>query len=306
MAIDARGRDILTGVSGNLVEILGEVSLEVVVGQDRRIIRCEDKSGRLDLSRFQGLRLGREVRGAMSKPSPEPIVVGSLLYRAFQELPPLAFLGRGAQLSWLSLSRPLAEYSEPDDVLRTVEGLCISYKENSPSMTHDGKSNMDLIHQPAGTIATNSEDPWAWHDFGDCTGPHFLRIRRTDVWSEADDLRVDFTFQDAARAEPDKPIYRIFHEYRAFAAVDPITEALKELEALPGTLPFVTCLAAVPSIQKLIGMPVSDFAKAVPAMFAGTSGCTHLNSALQTLVDAPHLARDFDEKTSTSSDMRRA
>jgi len=283
MVIDALGRDIRTGISST-VDILDTRTLEIKIGNRGHILSAKNDS---DLSFLNGLKVGREVRDAKQDRLPQDVARYSLTHRLLEELAPLAFLGRGALFSWEDGIRPAEERSTPtkQSLNRKVEGLCISYQPGSLAMTDEGCSNLDVIHQPFGMPALDGDDPWAWHHLGEYDGPHFLRLRRQDVWLE-DDLQVDLAFQDAAKVGRATPIYRIYHEYRIRATIDPQLGRVKDLETSPGTLPFASCLSALPGASSLIRQDLNRLSENVRSSLGGTAGCTHLNSALQTLEDA--------------------
>jgi len=294
MAIEASGRDILTGATTSDIELIENVAFDVVVGSDRRIVRCDDRTGRHDLSRFRGVRIGRDLREAMAEGVTGAVKDGTLMRRLFQELPPLSFLGHGARVSWETAPPPpRGRREEEDKRLRTVEGLCITYKPGSKAMTDAGTVNLDLIRQPLGPLATDSEDNWAWHEIRDFEGPHFLRIRRQDVWLDADRLQVDQSFQDAARANNEAAPYRIYHEYRVHAGIDPDEGVLREVRMDSGVLPFDSCTTAKIGPNAFLGKSVGQFEAEIPRILSGTAGCTHLNGTLQTLGDAIALQQNL-------------
>jgi len=266
--------------------------LTVEIGSEGRILAVNGDGCGSDLSFLKGLKVGREVRDAKRKRLPRQISESSLVHRILEELAPLAFLGRGALFSWEDREpRSHSTAHTKQSLNRKVEGLCISYQPGSIALTNEGLSNLDVIHQRLGFLATDNDDPWAWHEFGEHDGPHFLRLRRQDVRWEGEDLDIDLAFQDAAKANAEGPLFKIYHEYAVRATIDPDLGRIKAIDTTAGTLPFSSCLSAQSGAELLIGKSPDRIGSQVSKLLGGTAGCTHLNSAFQTLEDAIGLQR---------------
>jgi hypothetical protein len=114
------------------------------------------------------------------------------------------------------------------------------------------------------------------------------RRRRIDVVPEPDGWRVEAFLRDS-RSDTDGAEW-VVHEYTVHATLDPDL-VFRTCAAEVGVLPWRECPGALASAHRLVGTPAADLRERVPAEFAGTSTCTHLNDTLRALAALPRLAR---------------
>jgi hypothetical protein len=96
-------------------------------------------------------------------------------------------------------------------------------------------------------------------------------------------------FQDSA-TKPDGG-REALHEYTISARVDANTLRIVSITAQPRVLPWPECPGATRALSRLEGEPLADLRQLVLERLRGTAGCTHLNDALRSLSEVPHLVR---------------
>ena len=295
VAFVGRGRDLYTDLEGVAPRVWGEDQVEISLTLDKRIERIEASRHQARLVNCAGKRPGAELRKQMSEDIADDVAQSTILHRLLDDLGGATFLAPGAWLAWLPGGAKEFEaiLGGQSKLHRSVEGLCISYTPGSPSMTKEGRSNQEIAVHPHGPLPFRADDPFAWHELAHIEGPNLWRIRQMDLWLDNGVLHASAGFQDSA-ALPNRPDQRaVFHEYRLTAVIDPDDFVLRDIDVTPGILPFRTCLAAPDTAKSLIGKPVSDFRRIVPAALPGIAGCTHLNEALRALQDLESMARSL-------------
>lgn len=289
-----RGRDLHTGAATDDRSIVDEQITRATLSPEHQIMAAQDGSAARPLTFLEGAMLGKATREAVRRELPDQVERRSLLVRAWEELSASAFLAPGSWFAWINDAVRYKEvFGDASRLERPVLGICISYAPGSIAVTAEGKTNHELIARHRLGLALHHGDPWAWHELEPLQGPQFLRFRYIDVWEQDGRIAIATGFQDSATLENEDEMRGVYHEYRADALIDPDGYVLEDIRITPGALPFTTCVAAPGNTDRLIGRPVSDFGRQVPAALGGVMGCTHLNEALKALQDVPMLAAEL-------------
>lgn len=249
------------------------------------------------LAGIRGLRPGGQLRKAVAEALPDEPANSTLLYRLIDDMAGATFMSTGGWETWLpgGSEQYFAEIGLASMLGRSVEGLCVSYAAGSPAMTAEGRTNSAIAHRGLGRLPYATPDPLAWHRFADQEGPNQWRIRYIDLWLEDGRYHAEFGFQDSA-ARLEGPEFRaLYHEYRGKAVIHPKSFVLEEMTLTQGSLPFGTCLAALGSGDKLVGLSLVEFRNTVLQMLPGAAGCTHLNDALRSLQDVVGMSSRLNE-----------
>ena len=295
VAFVGRGRDLYTGLEGAAPRVWSDDQVEITLTLDKRIERIDASRQQAKLAKLAGKRPGGELRKQMAEDIADEVAQSTILHRLLDDLAGATFLAPGAWLAWLpGGAKEYEAILGPQSRLhRTVEGLCISYTPGSPSMTQEGRSNQAIADHPHRALPFRADDSLAWHEFACIEGPNLWRIRQMDLWLDNGLLHASAGFQDSAALANRLDQRAVFHEYRLTAVIDPEGFVLRAIDVTPGILPFRTCLAAPDTAKSLIGKPVSDFRRIVPAALPGIAGCTHLNEALRALQDLHGMANSL-------------
>ncbi|WP_426387830.1 DUF2889 domain-containing protein [Sphingobium sp. R-21] len=288
--IFGRARDLATGLDGDAM-ILGEDRIETRITGDGRIAAFADMASAGRLDQFAGLRPGGELRKALAVAMPEEERRETRLFRLLDDLAGAVFMSVAAWYAWDGGIQGHAERtgSEPR-TSRPVEGVCLSYIPGSPVMTADGRGIDENADHPWGAPAVPTSDALGFHELVETADPNEWRLRRTDLWREAEDIVVDAWFQDSSGIPGEEARRVIFHEYGLAARFDGAAMTLRSISVMPHVLPYVTCHAAPATAQALIGCGVADLRRQVLARLRGTAGCTHLNDMLRALQDIGGLS----------------
>ena len=166
-------------------------------------------------------------------------------------------------------------------------GICSGFSPGASVFDADGV--VQTIHQvqAVGSLLTDA-DPHAWHVLQpETTEPEMRRARRIDVWKD-EVMHIDAFFQDSCTTPSGTRV--AVHEYNLAATADPVTGVLLSVMADPRVLPFDSCPAAAGNVDRMVGVPLSEFRSAVLERLPGTLGCTHLSDALRALAEVPVMA----------------
>ena len=172
-----------------------------------------------------------------------------------------------------------------------MTNICTGFTEGASSLADDGSpQHIDQSSAEVGPLE-NPDDAAGWHAMPFQEGPQKRRARRIDLWREEELIKVDAGFQDSG-SNPNGGRTAI-HEYRVYAEIDPVTEQLMALQALPLILPYRECPGASLKATRMIGKKVGEFRGLVLESLPSTLGCTHLNDVLRALADVPILAKQL-------------
>jgi hypothetical protein len=271
-----RARDVLTPLTGGAPITLAEDSMTLLM-RERQVIGASGDPTRGDFAKLVGANAGGQLRAALDDAMPAESRNGTPLYLLFDDVGGSSLVG-----GWIMRGGSSAENRPPT----AMEGVCIGLRPGTSALVGPDRPTPNISFVPA---LQHPDDPDGWHPLIDRDYPNFRRARRIDVWREGDHILIDSMFQDSGALQPDAGRIAI-HEYQLRAEADIETMTLRAVSAVPGTLPWAECPAAIVNIDVLVGCPLADLRQEVLNRLKKTAGCTHLNDALRALAEVPVLA----------------
>jgi hypothetical protein len=186
-------------------------------------------------------------------------------------------------------ANPVPMGDDPRDIAEQPADACAGFITGGTIMRAMSEGARAISTGPAAPPLLN-DDSDGWHDLPPATPgrDRMRRWRRTDVWAEGDEVVVDSLYRDSHTTP--EGFETVVHEYTLSARVNP-DGTLTDCVAEPHVLPFVECLPAASSAERVIEMKLGEVRQAVRRELAGPSTCTHLNDQLRGLADVETLAR---------------
>ena len=157
----------------------------------------------------------------------------------------------------------------------------------------DAGNHPPVVTGPVAPSLLN-DDPWAWHELP-ALGPHDMRrLRRLDVMPGATadaPVEVEAYFRDSHMSP--EGLETVVHEYTVTVLVDPTTETVISSTAVAHSLPWVECIQAEDSGDRLAGRPLRGIRPNVREDLVGITTCTHLNDTLRSIEDVRAILKMF-------------
>ena len=278
-----RARDAATHASDAPPLVLSEAWIEVTA-EMRQLLSISAEPSPPRLHELVGVRAGGYLRSALNDAVPEEKKAGSVLYLLLDDLAGTTLVSNWALSRW---SEEWLDIMRQNSRLPVMQGVCIGFRPGSLALDEEGRSRREQNTCKVLPLR-NSVDPLGWHSLPDFAGVNFRRARRIDVWRQGDDLKVESHFQDSARQSHEGDRWAV-HEYLIQATVGG-DGRLRQIEAIPGTLPYAACRSAPANLDVLLGTPVRDLRDEVLERLKFTGGCTHLNDMARSLAEVPVLA----------------
>ena len=277
-------RDLITLSDLENTKTTSEAVLDATVAK-RQIQAISASPTPPRLQELVGVRAGGYLRSALLEVVPEELEAGTPLYLLLDDLAGASLVSTWAlsqwRDDWLTIVRG------PGGKTPVMQGICIGFRPGSPALDQEGRSRTNQNYSRVKPLV-NPNDPKGWHALPDFPGVNFRRARRIDVWRDGDELVVESSFQDSASSR-DRDGRISVHEYLIHAVVGS-DNRLKQIEAIPGTLPYSSCRSAPANLEVLLGTPVRDLRNVVLEKLKFTGGCTHLNDMARALAEVPALA----------------
>src|SRR5262249_33710743 len=104
-------------------------------------------------------------------------------------------------------------------------------------------------------------------------------------------VAVEAYFRDSHMGDDGRET--VIHEYTVEACVDSRTGAILTSSATAHTLPWVECIEAVASGERLAGLALTGLRPFVRGDFVGVTTCTHLNDTMRSIEDVRALLAYF-------------
>lgn len=279
-------RDLMTTTVGD-TWVIDLATVTAYISPERFYVALASIPDRPALQELIGARGAAGSRTRMGQLIPDDKEQGTALYLLMDDVPSAALISGQIRYEWIAPEdRPVFK-----GTLNMMENICIGHAAGS---THHSPDEGIIAIQQTRPVPPlhDTSDPLGWHEHAaDDRGPSMRRARRTDVWREDGQIRVDAFFQDSG-INPDGVRFAV-HEYTMQATVD-MDGVLTSVSAEPRVLPFDTCPAAVLNISRMVGTEVSEFRSTVIRTLPGVLGCTHLNDMLRSLAEVPILVKDLD------------
>jgi Protein of unknown function (DUF2889) len=282
---EVRGRDLRTGTDGTS-ESVDELEVTVEIDPTTATIIGVDvgrASASLDVLFGICLRsgFGRELAERLQPDATDR----SLCFSALEGLGGAYLVSGYSHLH----SGLIPQTREIADAAAEVQAdVCIGWAREGSLIENIRRHGRTPI--PIGPTAPEiAGDPSAWHDMATLAPTTVRRRRRIDVFPPplpGGLMRVQQHFRDShAGAEGES----VMHEYLVDAAFDN-GGRLVEIHVDARVLPWDACPGAVAGAQRLVGVALTDISARIRSDLASKTACTHLNSTLRALADAPSLA----------------
>jgi hypothetical protein len=289
MLFTARARDVHTPVDRGVTRVCAEDSFIAVIDRERRIRDIKITPARVAEAKLVGHRGGGHLRHALEDLMPEERAKGTPLYLILDDISGASLVAGWAWSQWTDdwLHAPDGSFDEAH-FAREMEkrtGICVGFAPGG-SVLRLGANRKPSSGAPTPDLR-NVDDPDGWHAYDQQIGVGMRRARRIDVVRSERGIVVDAAFQDSG-TRPDGGRGAL-HEYTISALVDPDTLRIVSIAAQPRVLPFPECPGATATLSRLEGEKLADLRALVLERLRGTAGCTHLNDALRSLAEVPHL-----------------
>ena len=237
------------------------------------------------LAAMVGRSVSTGFRAAVVELLPDEAAGATLLHLLLDDLPGAALVsGYALGAGGVTLERA------PGATVLQVADLCSGFRRGGTIMVELDAKRRNPV--PTGPVATSlrSDDELAWHDLREM-GPHDMRRWRClDLRPDPDGgpMFAEAYLRDS-HVDGDG-LETVVHEYTVNARIDPGTPmTVVAGSATAHSLPWVECIDAEASAQRLNGLPVNRLRAKVRAEFVGTTTCTHLNDTLRSLEDVTAL-----------------
>jgi Protein of unknown function (DUF2889) len=301
LLLEGRARDLVTAADGSAA-VTAEASLALAVedtASGPRVRSLETSPAVEGLAGLVGLPAGAGFRRAVGeRTSAEPGPAEHLLLDDVPVCTLVSYYGVLHARVRRKGVNPVPVGNDPRDPAIHPADACAGFATGGVIMAAiDEGARAIGTGPPVPAGLTDGEE--AWHARPDDLPDEdrIRRWRRTDVWPDDDgSLQVDSFYRDTHTAAASGET--VVHEYLVRASVDPANGRVLGCSAEPRVLPFVECLPAALSADRIAGLELSELREGVRRAFGGPSTCTHLNDQLRGLADVEWLARQLPENPS--------
>lgn len=284
-----RARDLLTPPDGGEPTVLATAQFRIMASPIREILAIEAQPAHPRLQEMVGVRAGGASRHALIDKLGD--IVGTPLFQLLDDYAGASLVAGWIWSQWRDdwASAPQRTAQMTAGRKGVMDDICTGFTVGGSAFKPDGTpDNVNQSYALVGPLE-NPEDPLGWHTMPFQSGPQKRRARRIDIWREDGVIKIDAGFQDSG-SNPEGGRTAV-HEYRVYAEIDPATDKLLALQALPLILPYRECPGATVKATRMIGTSAGELRQAVLDNLAGTMGCTHLNDVLRAFADVPQLAK---------------
>jgi hypothetical protein len=283
----AVGRDLLTRSDGT-TEVLGviDVRTRLDYADHYRLTELRANPGPVELQQLVGASVSTGFRAAMTAAAPQQQAEATLLHALLDDLPGAALVS-GYAIQHANAS-PVRKPGAP--VLQ-IEGLCAGFQRGGTIMEQvDADAPIPAVTGPEAPSLIDPDDPLAWHELRPMGAHDMRRWRRLDVMPGPTPdalVEVEAYFRDSHMDELGRET--VIHEYTVKVVVDPKTQTIVGSDAVAHSLPWVECIEAEASGDRLAGLPLGGLRPLVRQDFVGVSTCTHLNDTMRSIEDVRAL-----------------
>lgn len=287
----AVGRDLLTHPDGTS-EVLGSVNVRTRLdyADHYRLTELQADPGPSELDELVGASVSTGFRAAMVAAVPQQQANATLLHAVLDDLPGAALV------SGYAIGHPGAfPKRKPGAPVLQIEGLCAGFQRDGTimdMMNTDGTA--PVVTGPAAPSLLDPDDLLAWHELRRMSANDMRRWRRLDVMpgtTPDTPVEVEAYFRDSHMDEHGRET--VIHEYTVRVVVDPHTQRIIGSDAVAHSLPWVECIEAEASGDRLAGLALSGLRPLVREDFVGVSTCTHLNDTMRSIEDVRALLALF-------------
>ena len=288
LLVDARARDLVTGLDGAVV--VREVRLRLTLDDTSREIRAIESSPSLpDLDRLVGTAVVGGFRRVLGDLLPDERRDRTLAHLLLDDLPGATLVSgyglmRSGQLDLVDRPRMAGEA-----IAGGMADLCAGWADDGAMLQATRATG--VVPTPYGPPAPVIEDPddsLSWHEMAPLVAHATRRRRRLDLGpaDAAGRHPVDVHFRDTYNGDDGETVV---HEYTALARVDAGSRQLLALTPRAQVLPWQECPGALVSATQLVGATLDDLAITVRRELVGITSCTHLNDTFRSLADLTAL-----------------
>jgi hypothetical protein len=278
-------RDVRADADGHLV-VLDEatVSTTLAYADHYRLVAIESDPHRAALQRLVGTSVSTGFRAALAELVPDELDQATLLHALLDDLPGAALVSGYA----LGAAGAYPE-RKPGAPRLQIEGLCAGFQKGGTIMVavEAGGSPPVVTGPLAPPLVTT---PSEWHPLRDMGAHDMRRWRCLDVVPGAspdDDVHIEAYFRDS-HVDP-AGVETVIHEYTVTASVDPRSATVVGSAATAHSLPWLECIEAEASGQRIAGRSLRGLRKGVREELVGVTTCTHLNDTLRSVEDVRAL-----------------
>lgn len=287
----AVGRDLRTHPDGSATVVRdARVRTELAYSDHYRLISIETDPIRDELRSLVGTSVSTGFRAAMLAAVPAEQQGATLLYALLDDLPGAALVS-GYAIGHAG-KYPVRKEGAP--VLQ-IEGLCAGFQRDGTILAHmTAEGTAPVVTGPPAPTLLDPDDPVAWHALREMGAHDMRRWRRLDVTPGATataPVAVEAYFRDSHVDE--QGCETVIHEYTVAVEVDPVERTITRSAATAHSLPWVECIEAEASGDRLAGLALDGLRPLVREDFVGVSTCTHLNDTLRSVEDVRALLRDL-------------
>jgi hypothetical protein len=290
VSIAGAARDLVTRDAGSAA-VVDDASLAITFDDVWRIASVDQHPAEPSCQALVGAGVGFGFRSSMKDLL---VLLGSsplgLLVDDLSGAPAPSGYGAIRERIVLGLPDPPMPAGMTDAVNQQTD-VCAGWRaQGLPTRRRMAGEPMPFVAEPPVAPDLDGGDPMAWHAMPALGLRQSRRIRRLDVWPEGELLRVDVMFRDST-VDPDAVLTeRVVHEYAVSATLDRGSRVVKEMVAVPRSLPFPTdCPLAAGSAALIVGQCTDTLRTAVRHVSRGPVSCTHLNDLFRSLADVELL-----------------
>lgn len=304
--IDARGRDLVTGLSPGATRA-NEQRLTITLSPSRTVLSAVSEPAEPRLSQLIGIPVGPGFRGAVVRNLTDHADRQTLLHTLLDDLPGSALVSGYAiaradppVLPGGPASGAFAQH------IQDSEGTCAGWATNATIMVTFRKNGS--VPTPLGPEAPLLDYPGdidSWHTMAPLSPEATRRRRRLDLLVPTIDRHewtFDSHFRDSYRDADN--LETVIHEYTIDGVLDEDCRHLRSVRSDARVLPWLECPAALASTALLPGRALVDLRREVRTDLIGTGTCTHLNDSFRVLADLVQLhsltCAEFDQRSKTS------
>jgi hypothetical protein len=280
-----RARDVRVGAAGHLA-VLDEASVTTTLAyaDHYRLVAIDSDPGRAALQQLVGTSVSTGFRAAVAEFVPEDLEQATLLHALLDDLPGAALV------SGYALGAAGVQHERKPGAPRLqIEGLCAGFQKGGTIMVAvDSGGSPPVVTGPLAPSLVH--DVGEWHALRDMGAHDMRRWRCLDVVPGAspdDDVQVEAYFRDS-HVDP-AGVETVIHEYTVTAVVDPRSATVVASSAVAHSLPWLECIEAEASGDRIAGRALRGLRKSVREEFVGVTTCTHLNDTLRSIDDVRAL-----------------
>ena len=280
--VRASGRDLVTAWDGSAT-VHDAASLSLVTDTAGNVAQLSTEPPEPALAEMAGVGVRSGFRAAAVALVPGHAERGSVLHQLLDDVPLAAIIAT------YGLTREHPEWNIPPEAAERLRDLCAGWADGATMIgTLDATGIFPIPEGPPAPSLASPDDPLAWHELAPMERRTVRRVRRLDLWRDAEALALEVYFRDS-HLGPEGP-EDVLHEYTVSARLSADELRIADVSAVAHTLPWPECPGALGSARRALGRTVDELPGLVREEFTGTSTCSHLNDVLRSTVAVRAMA----------------